>query len=477
MKPRFLERRALCAVVICAWSLLLAHCTRKVGGVSASHEAASVAAAPRATGQLAAKPVAGAASRDRELAPGVVIGEPAAFENLTVFPVLACAQADAGVFNTLPAAIAAGVADVRELGKPEGSPDPVGEGRARRSRRGEVVPDDGPRVGTLAVENRGEVAIYVLAGTVVKGGNQDRQIAQDFVVPPGETVPVDAFCVERGRWQEERGGVATQGRFAALEQLANTNVRAAAQFKQDQGAVWSQVAEVNRANRKEAGTGTLMATLDAPDVAAQRTALAGAVKEYLARGKAPEDLVGVAYAVDGRIKGVRWFANHSLFSLFEETLINTAAVDAVTSPGRPAGDATPARRQLRGCAVRGRGRPGSSRGTGAARGHLGRERDRLRGVRHGVSREDQPPAPQRRRDRAQQGLCGEVERVPGWVRDPGLDPANRDRIRIPNRSASRGARARERIRFGDRRSARRFKVGRSDRGRSATCRTPRVRGS
>jgi hypothetical protein len=33
---------------------------------------------------------------------------------------------------------------------------------------------------------------------------------------------------------------------------------------------------------------------------------------------------------------VRWFANHTIFELFEETLVNTAAVDAITArEGKP----------------------------------------------------------------------------------------------------------------------------------------------
>ena len=62
----------------------------------------------------------------------------------------------------------------------------------------------GAQVSELVVENKGDQAILILAGTLLKGGNQDRQISQDFIVPAKKTVAVGAFCVEQGRWQNHQ---------------------------------------------------------------------------------------------------------------------------------------------------------------------------------------------------------------------------------------------------------------------------------
>ena len=35
--------------------------------------------------------------------------------------------------------------------------------------------------------------------------------------------------------------------------------------------------------------------------------------------------------IDGKVRSVRWFANHAIFSMYRSTLINTAAVDAPES--------------------------------------------------------------------------------------------------------------------------------------------------
>jgi hypothetical protein len=65
-------------------------------------------------------------------------------------------------------------------------------------------------VNELAIENVSSEDIYVQSGDIVKGGKQDRMMAQDFIVPPKSgRMPISAFCVEHGRWSgrgNERAG-------------------------------------------------------------------------------------------------------------------------------------------------------------------------------------------------------------------------------------------------------------------------------
>jgi hypothetical protein len=249
------------------------------------------------------------------------IGVPKTFENLTVFPISSKTQIDVGPMTTLEAAVKKGDAEVREVGADA-------TGVAPRSHPMGYAA--GARVNTLVIENKGKIPIYVLAGTVVKGGNQDRQIGQDFVISPKQVADVDAFCVEHGRWTGERDGRSTAGKFETGAQLVTSQVRAAGQYKQNQGEVWAKVADVNAANRKSAASGTLLATLDDGQVAKHRAALAAAVTSFLKSTEPAGEIVGIAYAVDGRVRGARWFANHAIYDLYAATLANTAAVDAIT---------------------------------------------------------------------------------------------------------------------------------------------------
>jgi len=186
-------------------------------------------------------------------------------------------------------------------------------------------------VNQLAIENKGNLPVLVLAGTIVKGGRQDRQIGQDFVVPPGATVPVQAYCVEHGRWQPDREGKDTYGRFETVGVLAMSEVRTAGQYENNQGKVWQKVEETNASTRKSAPSGTLLASVGDQSMGGQRNAVAQRVAQALAKDPARESAVGLAYAVDGRVLGARWFKDHALFELNLEVLVNTAAMEAVTA--------------------------------------------------------------------------------------------------------------------------------------------------
>jgi hypothetical protein len=247
------------------------------------------------------------------------IGAASVVGNVTVFPIFSQKQAQLGPIVSLQSALADKTAEVREHGADD--------------------PDlSSATVNQLVIENKGDVPIYVLAGTIVKGGKQDRQIGQDFVVEPHSVASVDAFCVEHGRWTGSREGVATGGKFEALKQLATTKVRAAGQYESNQGEVWAEVAKVNAEHGKEAPSGTLLATVDDSELSRRRERVAKDIGARLADARPDDALVGMAYAVGGKVRGVRWFANRDLFAMFREVLVNTAAMDAVSAkPERGAG--------------------------------------------------------------------------------------------------------------------------------------------
>ena len=63
----------------------------------------------------------------------------------------------------------------------------------------------------LAVENNSADAVFIQVGVIVKGGNQDRMITHDFILPSHSgKLPIAAFCVEHGR-RARRGNEPAQG--------------------------------------------------------------------------------------------------------------------------------------------------------------------------------------------------------------------------------------------------------------------------
>jgi hypothetical protein len=98
-------------------------------------------------------------------------------------------------------------------------------------------------VNRLTIQNRSTQDVFVQAGDIVKGGQQDRVLALDLIVPPKSgRIPIDAFCVEQGRWSR-RGGEAVTAFSASENGLASKDLKIAAKARMSQGDVWANVSK------------------------------------------------------------------------------------------------------------------------------------------------------------------------------------------------------------------------------------------
>jgi ARG/rhodanese/phosphatase superfamily protein len=96
-------------------------------------------------------------------------------------------------------------------------------------------------VNRLTIQNRSNQDVFVQAGDIVKGGQQDRVLALDLIVPPRSgRIPIDAFCVEQGRWSR-RGDEAVTAFSASNNALASKDLKIAAKAKVSQDEVWANV--------------------------------------------------------------------------------------------------------------------------------------------------------------------------------------------------------------------------------------------
>src|SRR5688500_14147096 len=96
-------------------------------------------------------------------------------------------------------------------------------------------------VNELAIRNLSNQDVYVQSGDVVRGGEQDRMISTDFIVPPKSgRMPIAAFCVESGRWNKR--GNESAGSFSSSENgIATKNLKLAAKRSNSQSEVWENV--------------------------------------------------------------------------------------------------------------------------------------------------------------------------------------------------------------------------------------------
>jgi len=98
-------------------------------------------------------------------------------------------------------------------------------------------------VNELTIQNRSNQEVFVQAGDIVKGGQQDRVLALDLIVPPRSgRIPIESFCVEQGRWSR-RGDEAVTAFSASDNAVASKDLKIAAKANRSQGDVWANVSK------------------------------------------------------------------------------------------------------------------------------------------------------------------------------------------------------------------------------------------
>jgi hypothetical protein len=269
--------------------------------------------------------------------------EPVRYENLAVFPVVVRDAADTAGFLTLDEGLASGQVVVTETG---------GE-MIRRSRDARMPQDQGgASVNRLVLINRSAKPLVLLAGEVVSGGKQDRVIAKDRIVAPGaDPLPLDVFCVERGRWSG--GG----GKFSASQLIVHPSVREKAAVERKQDEVWTAVrrgsthasahgaapaAEPRLSARaldsvvaSEAPSESYARIYKSSRVGQSVESFAAEVERRFARatqGLKGERVAGVVVAYGGEVAWADVFASGALFEKYWPKLLRSYAVEALARP-------------------------------------------------------------------------------------------------------------------------------------------------
>jgi len=192
--------------------------------------------------------------------------------------------------------------------------------------------DDSGAVNNLTVENRTGHPVFLMSGDIVKGGNQDRIIAEDMVVPAVAIANVPVFCVEAGRWQyrEEDADDAAAKKVYAFKGYYNVaagELRRTVKETQNQSAVWAKVGDITSANDASNGTSAYTG-LEGSE------AFVEARERYLSffEGKfeGMENVVGVVAVNGDHIIASDVFGHPTLFQRQFPALLHSYVTDALT---------------------------------------------------------------------------------------------------------------------------------------------------
>ena len=189
-------------------------------------------------------------------------------------------------------------------------------------------------VNELSIENVSSDDIYVQAGDIVKGGQQDRMIGVDLIVPGHSgKMPISAFCVEHGRWSgrgNERAAV-----FSSSSDVASTKeIKLAAKRASSQGAVWENVrvaqdklsANVGARVNSPVSESSLQLAVENTKVTetaeSYTTALANIVDKS-------NDVIGYVFAINGKVNSADVYGSNVLFKKLWPKLLKANAIEAI----------------------------------------------------------------------------------------------------------------------------------------------------
>jgi len=187
-------------------------------------------------------------------------------------------------------------------------------------------------VNELAIRNLSNQDIYVQSGDIVRGGDQDRMISMDFIVPPRSgRMPIAAFCVESGRWSK-RGSEENASFSSSENSIAGKDLKLAAKRENSQEAVWENVklAQDKLASNASApaikASSSFELSVENAKVKETTAAYINALSRVLQN---KPDVIGYVFAINGHVNSADVYASRGLFVKLWPKLLKASAVEAV----------------------------------------------------------------------------------------------------------------------------------------------------
>jgi hypothetical protein len=197
-----------------------------------------------------------------------------------------------------------------------------------------VVVYETKSVNELAIQNLSNEDVYVQSGDIVKGGQQDRMLAVDLIVPrKSGKIRIEAFCVESGRWTK-RGTEGATTFASSSEVVATKDLKLAAKVSKSQGEVWNNVtvaqdklsANLEVRVNSPASESSLQLAVENPKV---QENVNGYTKELAEIVKSKSNVIGYVFAINGKVNSADVYASNALFVKLWPKLLKASAVEAI----------------------------------------------------------------------------------------------------------------------------------------------------
>ena len=197
-----------------------------------------------------------------------------------------------------------------------------------------VVVYETKSVNELSIQNFSNEDVYVQSGDIVKGGQQDRMIGVDLIVPPRSgKMPISAFCVEHGRWSG-RGNERAAVFSSSADAVATKEIKLAAKMSNSQGGVWQSVTVAQDKLSKNVG-----ARVNSPvsgsslQLAVENGKVQESADSYIKAlsgiANRSDDVIGYVFAINGKVNSADIYGSNALFKKLWPKLLKANAIEAI----------------------------------------------------------------------------------------------------------------------------------------------------
>ncbi len=187
----------------------------------------------------------------------------------------------------------------------------------------------------LTVQNKSRDTVFLMIGDIVKGGKQDRVIAQNMILPPRKLSQISVFCVEKNRWyfKNIEGDTSVnvsskkQYAFTGHYHLASNDLRKIIIKEKNQEAIWNKVSQITSFHEADSETNAY-ANLEASD--SYTTERDRYLQFFRPALSTENNIVGVLSLSGGKILGADIFAHPNIFEKKKESLLRAYVTEAVS---------------------------------------------------------------------------------------------------------------------------------------------------
>src|SRR5882724_7148993 len=197
-----------------------------------------------------------------------------------------------------------------------------------------VVVYETQSVNELSIENFSNEDVYVQSGDIVKGGQQDRMIGVDLIVPPRSgKLPISAFCVEHGRWSG-RGNERATVFGSSSDAVATKEIKLAAKMSNSQGGVWESVTVAqDKLSRNVGARVNSRVSESSLQLAVENGKVQETADSYIKAlsniANRSDDVIGYVFAINGKVNSADIYGSNALFKKLWPKLLKANAIEAI----------------------------------------------------------------------------------------------------------------------------------------------------